>query len=256
MESKDVIIIIAIILFTFGAGILSAYQYYDGAKKDKQNDLLNNALQTSQAKIIEEQQKNNQKADELVDVYKKLDIANEEIKKVQEETINLLTGGPSFGHFVAVGITEATTGSFSLNFINRGDFQLYDVTANIIDYMILYNPEIAKLPVTEENMRLWRKLVDVKVSKPNSIAPYGTYSFKDTNRLEFIAEIWARNGHFQQRLKLYFKNGKWLRANQVIKWITDSDKESPILLEEVDKDFPRLTNGKVDWDNYNPYKPL
>lgn len=256
MESKDIIIIIAIILFTFGAGILSAYQYYDGAKKDKQNDLLNNALQASQTKIIEEQQKNNQKANELVDVYQKLDLANQEIKKVQEETINILTGGPSFGYFVAGDITKATSGSFSLEFMNPGNYQLYDVTANIIDYMVLYNPEVAKLPRTEENMKLWRKVIDVQNKKPHAISSYGTYSFNNTNRLEFISEIWARNGRFQQRLKLYFKNGKWLHANKVIKLITDSNQDSPILLEEVDEDFPRLSNGKVDWDNYNPYKPL
>lgn len=305
MESKDIVIIIAIVLFTFGAGILSAYQYYDGAKKDKQNDVLNNALQVSQTKIIEEQQKNNQKADaladankinfelsqqlnskasnileaneeiknaqqvainqlletdkksqELVDVYKKLDLANEGIKKVQEETINMLTGGPSFGYFVAGDITEATSGSFSLEFINDGNYHLYDVTANIIDYMVLYNPEVAKLPYTEENMKLWRILVDVQNKNPHAISSYGKYSFNNTNRLEFISEIWARNGHFQQRLKLYFKNGKWLRATKVIKWIIQSNQESPVLLEEFDKGFPTLPNGKVDWENYNPYLPL
>lgn len=249
-------------------GAIYQYQEKETAKKsaeDKQKkidefneDLIkaNLDIKNAQQVAIDQLLETDKKSQELIIVYKKLDLANEEIKRVQEETINLITGGPSFGHFVAASITQSTSGSFSLGFLNRGNYQLHDVTANIIDYMVLYNPEVSKLPMTEENIKLWRKLVDVQISKPNSIAQYGSYTFTNTNRLEFISEIWARNGHFEQRLKLYYKNGKWLSANKVVKWTADGKYESPVLLEEVDKDFPRLSNGQVNWENYNPYLPL
>jgi hypothetical protein len=81
LDIKDYFIIAGIITAAILAGAYSVYQYIDGIKKDRGTSELNKKLVDAQTKAL-------QKAEELINAQKetqalarKLEIANEEIRK-------------------------------------------------------------------------------------------------------------------------------------------------------------------------------
>jgi len=50
----------------------------------------------------------------------------------------------------------------------------------------------------------------------------------------------ARNGFFNQILRLKKIHGKWVHATKVL-------REDKVIYEEIDDEFPRTDEGKVEW---------
>ncbi|MGM8361485.1 hypothetical protein ACSV4D_06185 [Flavobacterium sp. ARAG 55.4] len=88
MELKDIIIAIIIIMVALSAGLLSAYQYIDSTKKEKENEKTTQQLIKAQQKInnINHQISNAQQTS--LNLSKELKIAQQKSLEKSEELIN------------------------------------------------------------------------------------------------------------------------------------------------------------------------
>lgn len=80
LDFKDIVTVIVIIVIALGAGLLSAYQYVEGVKKDKEND------KTTQ-QLIKAQQEVNTINQKISLSQEKALLLSEELKKSQQQSI-------------------------------------------------------------------------------------------------------------------------------------------------------------------------
>lgn len=138
------LIAIIIVILAIGAGVVSAYQYLDGVKKDKENAALNSEIKAAQSeslelskKLSEAQNKTILKADqlikaqnEIIDLQKRLSLYT-----IGDGKIPLLTvsGGDLYR-------TE-TTSDYSLDFVihNNSDYPLRNISLKFSDNLSMMN---------------------------------------------------------------------------------------------------------------------
>lgn len=148
------------------------------------------------------------------------------------EITNMVSGGSSFCY-----MTLSVTGELGqVVFVHQGDHPIFDVDARIVDldrlskgmpigdgfdFGIMVN--IGNLPKSTAQLF------------PGSLALEGS----DSRRFNIFFS--GRNGFFTQLLRLRKVDGRWVSAIRVL-------RGQAILLEKVDENFPRLTDGSIDWD--------
>jgi hypothetical protein len=152
------------------------------------------------------------------------------------EIITHITGGDSFPCARITNISNSNEGIFMI--IHNGKHPLYDVTARIVDLQKLetVNSMISSEKVinVEQNIHLGNLIPShahmIKKWKLER-EPYQSYNIFFT----------ARNGSFTQLLRLKKILGVWMTASKV------TDQNNKLIFENIDKNFPRNENEKIDW---------
>lgn len=116
METKDYVIAVIIIGIALSAGLLSAWQYMNGVKSDRQNEKLQEELSVSQKMVLEKQ---------------------EEINYLQGETLKRVMG---FG-YIRVNAYWLNSKEFGLSVESKSEYPIYESEMTIFN-----QDEIDKCP--------------------------------------------------------------------------------------------------------------
>jgi hypothetical protein len=167
---------------------------------------------------------------------------NEEIARLQKENTGVITGGDSFCwmSFQIVGLKGEPVNANNMpddlllvpNFIHKGKYPLYDVSARIIDIDEKKDIERATKTVSIGNMT---------PGFVTTTAVSLTHHGKDINFNIFYV---ARNGSWLQKLRMYWVGDGWASANRVAEGLGGGEE----LLQEVSANYPRDEHGNVIWD--------
>ena len=177
----------------------------------------------------------------LASLIKKLEVTTEEI-------INYLTGGDSYGVVDVLTILENGRDVHLFYFNNKGNYTLYDVN---ISYS---NPEQIKMEnrederATVEHLKHYTRINIGNIPSPGGNTFGNTFQINEGEKLKLNFHINARNGAFSQLLRIIRANGKLIIARKINTITSESKGPSKILLEEINMDFPKNENGKIDWD--------
>jgi hypothetical protein len=119
------------------------------------------------------------------------------------------------------------------NFIHQGPYPLYDVSASIVD-------------IDEINKDVMRATTQTNIGNiaPGSYATtVGVRILHHGKDLNFNIFYVARNGSWLQRLRMRWIGNGWALANRVTEGLGSKE-----LLLEVNPNYPRNTEGNVEWD--------
>jgi len=160
LDFKDIIIVIIIIVIALSAGLLSAYQYIDSAKKDKKNDetteklikaqqeinvinrQISNAQQTSLTLSKElkiSQQKSIEKSDALIDAQTKINV-------LQSEIISQVVGKG----YPVLKLMNAQGPNFKIYLQSSTEYPIYKVYYRVVDSQKLLDCKAVKYPTKVE----------------------------------------------------------------------------------------------------------
>jgi hypothetical protein len=171
---------------------------------------------------------------------------NEEIARLQQENAGAITGGDSFCWMAlqVVGLNGELVNANSMpddlilipNFIHKGKYPLYDVSARIID-IDEWKKNITQAMQTTKTVSIGNMTPGFWTTTPIRLTHHG----KDFNFNIFYV---ARNGSWLQKLRMRWVGDGWASASRVAEGL-GGGKE---LLQEVSANYPRGDNGNVDWD--------
>jgi hypothetical protein len=152
------------------------------------------------------------------------------IKKDRKEQFGVLTGGDDFGFMV-----YKNGGPSNFSFPHQGEYTLFDVYARFVDLK-----KLTAGSTWQEDNKSSYDLGDFAKDSGTFIDP--SVPFSDEQKQDFNIFFNARNGFWEQALRLRFVNGHWSTATRVIRRQTKST-----LYERIDADYPRNSSGGVDW---------
>lgn len=164
---------------------------------------------------------------------------------LQKKSINTTSGGNSFCYMVFLSPIEDGVGLPV--FITVGEYPLYGVRARIVDlekHKKLGAKDILGLSEILANDVIIN-IGDMPVNSTNLSEKVLTYT--NSANLEYNIFYNARNGLWNQLLRIKNINGKSVRAIQVKRV---EGVESIAVFEEIDDGFPRNQNGNIDWNEY------
>jgi hypothetical protein len=153
------------------------------------------------------------------------------IKQDRKEQYDQFSGGDDFGFMVYKDALH------TFSFVHQGEHVLFDVWARFVD--------LNKFSATtswEEANKYNYHLGDFAQNSGTMIEP--PVPFSDNKKQDFNIFFNARNGFWEQGLRLRFINGHWSVATRVSR---RHAKGSDLLYEQIDPDFPRNASGGVDW---------
>jgi hypothetical protein len=123
-------------------------------------------------------------------------------------------------------------------FVHEGDHVLFSIHARFVD------PDKLSTNSSFEDLNKYNyQLGDFPPNVGSTIDP--AIPFNDTHKQDFNIFFNARNGFWEQLIRLRFVNGQWLTATRVTRNLR-KDKVKQ-LYERIDKDFSRNSRGGVDW---------
>lgn len=161
---------------------------------------------------------------------------SEEIARLNQKLANSVSGGDSFC-YLEVSSLDSAKNTGQLVVVHQGEHNLYDVHARIVD--------LEKFDQLEGKLSFATlKQTDTNISIGNLISSSAQMLHRVTlgngNMRRFNIFFSARNGFFNQVLRLKKIHGKWVRAMKVL-------REDKVIYEEVDDEFPRTAEGDVEW---------
>lgn len=160
LDVKDIIVGIIIVVIALSAGLLSAYQYTESSKKDKNNDettgklikaqqeinainqQISNAQQTSLTLSRElkiSQQKSIEKSNALIDAQAKINV-------LQSEIISQVVGKG----YPVLKLMNAQGPNFKIYIQSSTDYPIYQVYYRLIDSQKLFDCKAVKHPTKVE----------------------------------------------------------------------------------------------------------
>ena len=164
---------------------------------------------------------------------------SEEIARLNQELAKSVIGGDSFCYLEILSLNPVTNVGI-LTVKHQGEYHLYDVHARIGDLekldQLKGNLSFATLATLNQ--------INTNISIGNLTPSHGLIlqqvSLGNGDTRAFNIFFSARNGSFTQLLRFKKVNGKWVRATKV-------ERENELLYEKVDDEFPRTTEGGVEW---------
>ena len=166
---------------------------------------------------------------------------SEEIARLNRELANSVIGGDSFCYLEILSLDSVTNGGI-LTVTHQGEYHLYDVHARIAD---LEKSDRLKENRPKGNLSLAtldqiNTYTSIGNLTPSSSLILREFTLGNGTTRGFNIFFSARNGSFTQLLRFKKVNGKWVRATKV-------ERENELLYEKVDDEFPRTTEGGVEW---------
>lgn len=163
----------------------------------------------------------------------KLQEANEKLIRQAEEISAIVTGGDSFAYFT---LSPSSANQALLTVIHQGKYPLYEVTADMVDL------SFPLLPVFPQPGRTQISIGIMPASSAKPIRSFQLPSDRETQGYNIF--FCARNGFWHQLLRCRKVNSGWAFATKVVGGSLTKPK---MLLEEVAPNYPRNTDGQVDW---------
>ncbi|HLA38048.1 MAG TPA: hypothetical protein VJZ02_06255 [Candidatus Brocadiales bacterium] len=169
---------------------------------------------------------------------------SDEIADLNRTIVASVTGGDSFCYLV-FSLGDGTTNMPPLVLVHQGKYPLYDVGIRIVD--------LEKFDrVKGEAFTLDRMDKTDTLFSIGSVSPGQTCiinrgcQLPNADQQRYNIFISARNGFVNQLTRLQRVNNRWKSATKVIREDYVLGKQV-VLLEEVDKEFPRDKTGQVQW---------
>jgi hypothetical protein len=165
------------------------------------------------------------------------------ITSLSKLSINNATGGDSFC-YLFIKPTEDGKGWYP-NFFHSGKYPLYGVNARFVDLekfndIIKKHQQITFQDLDDNSFHIGDMITGTSLPIWNIIIPWS-----DAQSHAYNIFFSARNGLWDQKVRLRKINGQWVRATLVKK---QTANKSQILFQMIDKSFPRNSKGEVDWD--------
>lgn len=152
---------------------------------------------------------------------------DKEMRKKAEETLFSVTGGNSYP-IVNINLSPDND-YFSPVIINYGEYTLYDV---IVRYVDVSTNDLTGKVVEIGNISNGSAMVSQNQKFPLR---------QDLGKESYNIFLSARNGFFNQSLRLVLINGIWKKAIKV------TDFSGKILYLQSDEGFPRDSDGNPIW---------
>ena len=160
------------------------------------------------------------------------------ITKDRKDQYDQFTGGDDFGYVI-----YKDGGGFT--FAHQGEHVLFDVWVRFVDLKTL-NASSTWQDLFKYNFHLGDFGLSQFPGTSTGTMIDSPPPFTDSNRQDFNIFFNARNGFWEQALRLRFVNGHWSTATKVIRRHPKS-RSAETLYERIDKDYPRNSRGEVDW---------
>jgi hypothetical protein len=153
---------------------------------------------------------------------------------ISNEGTALTTGGDSFCYLV---VSAGAPPTFPVVF-KSGEYPLYGVEMRIVNLIEPFRP----LPHSSTSFDLGLNLLlrDFAIGESAKEIPFSLPLKGD--RASFNVFFNARNGFWTENLRLRLVNGHWEGAILVFR-----DNPNQPLYKEIDKGFPRESDGRVKW---------
>jgi hypothetical protein len=150
------------------------------------------------------------------------------------ESLKTTTGGNSYCYFTFNfgGLPEL---------IHHGMYTLYDLHANFLDWkqsFIVGTEWLVGSPITVGEMAVGSNRLITGISKPPNL----------TDPLNFDIFFGARNGFWREEFRGRYVNKEWVEAIRLFKENGPPFSRDVLILEKVDRQFPRDKNGKAIWN--------
>ncbi|MBQ8101290.1 MULTISPECIES: LapA family protein [unclassified Afipia] len=164
---------------------------------------------------------------------------NEEISALQKDSMEAVIGGDSYAYIIFQAFDregKIPNGNAMPDqlllvpmFIHRGKHPLYDVSARIVD-----------LDLMKKNINSAMNNYSVGNMTPNLAATTAHQILHEGKDFSFNIFFTARNGTWTQFLRMPWIGNGWGSAIKVI-------RDGRVVFREVSDNFPRTSDGKVDW---------
>jgi hypothetical protein len=167
-----------------------------------------------------------------------------------EESLAQTTGGDSFCY---LDIAPVAPNQLLVKLVHRGSYPVFNVVVTLNDVDAFYKGMQSGDLTSSRRFFPAIEVVPVfSFGQPLAIFPIGS----DATTRTFTAEIDARNGVFSEVVLVDpLKNGGAYRALRVKAWF--SPTKQGIVLEQIDKDFPRdLLEKNQEWNRFDNLKRL
>lgn len=143
LDLKDYIVILVIIVIALSAGVLSAYQYYDGVKKDNHNDEIQNKLIEAQQKALNASEEISAAQHKTLELSEQLKVAQDQniakandlivaqakINELQDETIKQVTGDG----YPRLNLMNSIGPNFDFSINGNSEYPIFNVNTRITD---------------------------------------------------------------------------------------------------------------------------
>lgn len=186
-------------------------------------------LEGASAQVIALQQSNSALQERVLQL-------SEESTALAKKNLSTITGGDSFC-YMAVNHQFGYPTPF---FIHSGQCTLYDVGVRVVDLNRMRENQ-------EPSTVLQLQLGEMQPGKA-SVNPQLRFLFFGETAQDFNIFFGARNGAWNQFLRLRKVDAEWERASQVW-WFDPTKPADKPTFEDVSPDFPRNDKGEVDWGN-------
>ena len=156
---------------------------------------------------------------------------NEEIARLQAESAKTVTGGDSFAYvlFEIAALDGSPVNAHSTPVvIHQGQYPLYDMGVRFSE---LSRGKLADISSALKSYPIG--------NMSGGAATTGIRLPRHGKDIDFDIFFWARNGMWDQFLRMRWKGDGWAIANKVL-------RDSQEIYREVSEDFPRREDGSVD----------
>ena len=163
---------------------------------------------------------------------------------ISELIKNNITGGDSYGVITPLILLQNNQDVYSLYFENKGNFPIHDVNIrywNPDDFVGKHNSDRR---LTSDLLQYY-KIATLGNIPANGGQSFGViFSLKEGTILKLNINISTKNGSFSQLLRILKENGKIYVAIKV----NTIGKNSKVIFEQVDPDYPKNIDGTANWE--------
>lgn len=170
---------------------------------------------------------------------------NEEIAELTKQNLYSITGGDSFCYLAFQLPDNCSDNSALLSIVHKGEYPLYDVSIRIVDLAKFTQHIEGKEKPLFEDIKKAEKSINIGNLSPSKAMIFGRWSFPQESVVNYNVFISARNGYFTELIRLKCIDNKWVSAYKVHTW---HGNETKLLYEKIHENFPRNSEGKVDWE--------
>jgi hypothetical protein len=164
---------------------------------------------------------------------------SDEIAALNRRLLAEVTGGDSFPSLSLLLENDKNTGLLVVQ--HHGDHPLFDVSARLVD-LEKFDAIAKQQKLTFEYFTSADTYLQLGTLVPGFVNVRGNVEIGSYNRRGFNIFFVARNGGFTESYRLAKVHGSWTSAKRVT-----CDRDGKVLLEEIRDDFPRSSDGHVEW---------
>ncbi|HNY42017.1 MAG TPA: hypothetical protein PKJ41_16560, partial [Bryobacteraceae bacterium] len=167
------------------------------------------------------------------------DLRNE-ITEARQENIEQITGGTSYCY---ADFHPTEDGTARVAVVHSGPFPLYDVQMQIVDLQRF--DKLAPGPSSLGRFMEAQYTIDLgNLSAGAAMLRSEKIRFSGSDQQDFNISFVARNGNWNQLVRLRQVDGRWVAATRVVR---RKGKDTKVIYEKVEGKFPRAVGSGVTW---------